>query len=153
MKKHRFKLALLSMMMVVIIGSSILFTKDKVYAASIDSAFPESYKTLLNKLSKEHPNWSFVAVETGLDWNDVVSAEASKNRSLTYKTYADILLSKASGHIKTSGTSFSYVPIDGSSWVNVSKPCIAYYMDPRNFLKVYLHMSYTLNSYFYLPLH
>jgi len=134
MSKHTFKMRILSMMIGVILVGSIFLTKDKVYAANIDTVFPASYKELLNDIAKQHPSWSFVAVETGLDWNDVISSEASGNRSLTYKTYADILLSKETGHYKASGTSFSYVPIDGSNWVNVSKPGIAYYMDPRNFL-------------------
>lgn len=100
--------------------------------------FPESYKPLLEELHKKHPDWIFVAKNTGLDWNAVVKAESvsgsskGTNRSLLPKSSNSLLLSKASSDYNASkGT---YKPKDGSTWVSASKPAVAYYTDPRNFL-------------------
>ena len=94
--------------------------------------FPSDYQVLLKKLHDKHPNWMFVAVNTGLDWNDVVKNESSKNRSLLNKKNASLLLSKAKGDYDASkGT---YIPKDASTWVTASRPAVAYYVDPRNFL-------------------
>ena len=90
--------------------------------------FPADYQTKLKALHKKHPEWIFVAVNTGLNWDDVVAGEASNNRSLLSKNNGDILLSKASGDYNTS--SGTYIPKDGDVWVTASKPAVAYYVDP-----------------------
>ena len=46
------------------------------------SAFPESYKSALRTLHSKHPNWTFEAVNTGLDWNTVMSNELVISRNL-----------------------------------------------------------------------
>ena len=112
--------------------------------------FPASYQTYLKKLHEKHPNWVFVAVNRNLDWNDIVAAESvsssstGTNRSLLPKTSGGLLLSKASTDYNASkGT---YIPKDGSTWVSASKPAVAYYVDPRNFLKDnYIYMFEALN--------
>ncbi len=112
--------------------------------------FPASYQTYLKKLHAKHPNWIFVAVNRNLDWNDVVTAESvsststGTNRSLLPKTSSGLLLSKASTDYNASkGT---YIPKDGSTWVSASKPAVAYYADPRNFLTDnYIYMFEALN--------
>ena len=38
--------------------------------------FPESYKSYLQKLQEMHPNWTFKAYYTGIDWNELTSSEA-----------------------------------------------------------------------------
>lgn len=101
--------------------------------------FPASYQTYLKKLHTKHPNWIFVAVNQNLNWDDVVAAESvsgsskGTNLSLLPKDSSDgLLLSKASTDYNVSkGT---YIPKDGSTWVSASKPAVAYYADPRNFL-------------------
>lgn len=94
--------------------------------------FPSSYQSLLEKLHESYPNWVFVAVDTGLNWNDVVAGESYGTRSFLQTTYADILLSKASADYNVS--TGKYVIRDGSTWVNASDPAIAYFVDPRNYL-------------------
>lgn len=106
--------------------------------------FPESYRGYLEALHGKHPGWVFVAVDTGLDWNQVVKAQASGNRSLIPITSGNLLLSRAPGDYNASrGT---YVPKDGLSWVTASRPAIAYYADPRNFLtEEYIYMFEALD--------
>lgn len=94
--------------------------------------FPSSYQKYLKALHKKHPDWIFVAVDTGLKWKDAVKEEASSNRSLIPVNSGSLLLSKAASDYNASkGT---YIPKDGVSWVTASRPAVAYYLDPRNFL-------------------
>ena len=37
--------------------------------------FPESYKPYLEELKKNHPNWTFTALYTNLDWDYVIKNE------------------------------------------------------------------------------
>lgn len=112
--------------------------------------FPASYQTYLKQLHARHPNWIFVAMQSSLKWNDIVAAESvssstsGANRSLLPKTSEGILLSKAGTDYNASkGT---YIPKDGSTWVSASKPAVAYYADPRNFLTDnYIYMFEALN--------
>lgn len=112
--------------------------------------FPASYQTYLKNLHKSHPNWIFVAVNSSLKWNDVVAAESisgssgKTNRSLLPNSSYGLLLSKASTDYSVSKG--KYIAKDGSSWVSASKPAVAYYADPRNFLTDnYIFMFEALN--------
>ena len=64
--------------------------------------FPADYQKLLATLHKAHPNWMFIAKNTGQDWNEVVAKESisggksSTNNSLLPKTAGSLLLSKKS---------------------------------------------------------
>ena len=144
MKKLFTKMTTITLLCGTLLCGNFLNTKD-VYAARIDANFPTSYKNALEKISKENPKWSFKAIDTGLKWDDVVAAEASRNRCLlTKKSSSDLLLSKQSGDFSI--TSGDYIYKDGSVWVSASKPAVAYYMDPRNFLsEQYMYMFEVLS--------
>lgn len=122
------------------------------YASEL-ARFPADYQTLLKQLHARHPNWIFVAVNTGLDWNEVVKQESisgsssGTNRSLLPKSSASLLLSKASTDYDAAKG--AYIPKDGSTWVSASKPAVAYYADPRNFLTdnyIYLFEALDFNE-------
>ena len=97
------------------------------YLAS--QGFPESYWDSLSTLHAVYPNWQFIAVETGLNWNDVVAAETQLGKKLTYrynpKHYIDWTDVDAAGNL---------IGRDGADWVQASSNIIQYYLDPRNFL-------------------
>jgi beta-N-acetylglucosaminidase len=82
--------------------------------------FPESYKNALQVLHSQYPNWLFVAFNTGLNWETVVSAHDSGSVSLieistpTEYKYSDVIM-------------------DGTSFVRASRAAVEYYLDPRNF--------------------
>lgn len=86
------------------------------------SAFPGSYQSALRSLKNAHPNWTFVPMKTGLDFNTSVSKEMG-DKSLIQKT--------------TDNTSKGWVgkpcPTE-SGWYYATQPAVAYHMDPRNFL-------------------
>ena len=112
--------------------------------------FPASYQTYLKQLHKKHPNWIFVAVKSNLNWNDIVKEESvsgsssETNQSLLPNSCYTLLLSKASTDYSVSKG--KYIAKDGSTWVSASKPAVAYYVDPRNFLTDnYIFMFEALN--------
>ena len=119
------------------------------FEASI-AAFPESYKPYLRALHEAHPNWTFEAFNTGLDWNTVLTNESLLSRKLVPATghkmslglmeqwswYATPTPWKAYDEI--SGA-YNYpndvwVSFDTGAWCQASKSAISYVMDPRNWL-------------------
>ncbi|MCM1091195.1 MAG: hypothetical protein NC092_02140 [Butyrivibrio sp.] len=97
--------------------------ENKLYAAdgrsvSADIAqFPESYQASLTTLKNLHPQWVFVPMETGLDWNTVISQELKGGRSLVHKSFPDY--TKAGAY-------------DDGNWFYATREILEYYMDPRN---------------------
>lgn len=96
------------------------------------NGFPASYKTYLRKLHNKYPNWKFVPDNTGVDFFTAVENEASHNRSLIENAYSKYLKSNLAGDYNA--YTGKYIAKDGASWVSASKNCVAYFMDPRNFL-------------------
>lgn len=102
--------------------------------------FPASYQVCLNALHNEYPNWKFVAVNTGLDWNTVISNESVVGRNVIQSNYPKggstlapfSYLSTVSGAYDWSTD--KYVVKDGTNWYCANSAVISYYMDPRNFL-------------------
>lgn len=86
------------------------------------NAFPGSYQSALRSLKSAHPNWTFVPMKTGLDFNTSVSKEMGV-KSLIQKT-AD---NTSKGWVGAACPS-------ESGWYYATQPAVAYHMDPRNFL-------------------
>lgn len=86
------------------------------------SAFPGSYQSALRSLKSAHPNWTFVPMKTGLDFNTAVSKEMG-DKSLIQKTDSNV----------SKGWVGNACPTE-SGWYYAKQPAVAYYMDPRNFL-------------------
>lgn len=94
--------------------------------------FPSSYKNSLRLLHNAHPNWKFELVNTGLEWNDALTAESSVGKNLVAKNSVASWKSTATqAYNKANNTWYTF---DGGSWVSASTELIAFYMDPRNFL-------------------
>lgn len=113
---------------------------NQVYSASdgdfeaymTSQGFPESYKNGLRGLHEQYPNWVFVAMQTGLDWNDVLSGETVIGKSLISTNSISSWKSIQDGAFDWAN---NYWPgFDGSSWVQASETLVAHYLDPRNFL-------------------
>ena len=83
------------------------------------ASFPESYQEGLMALKSQHPNWIFVRMDTGLDWNTVIANESEFGRNLIRASTA--IDAWKNGMYST-------------TWANASPGIIKYYMDPRNFL-------------------
>ncbi|MCR4690223.1 MAG: SH3 domain-containing protein [Lachnospiraceae bacterium] len=94
--------------------------------------FPEGYKSGLRTLHAAHPNWTFVAVGTGLDWNEALNAESKVGLNLV--SAGAIASWKSTDTAAYNWKKNTWYTFDGGSWVAASPALIAYYMDPRNFL-------------------
>lgn len=81
--------------------------------------FPASYQNKLLALKQKYPNWIFVKMETGLNFNTVVAQEMKENRSW-------ISSSKPA--------SWQNGKAEQTGWSYASEGILRYYMDPRNFL-------------------
>ncbi len=78
--------------------------------------FPESYQAALITLKEAHPNWVFVKMDTGLEWNTVVAEELYGGRSL--------IPTSLSGALQEGNYS--------KSWAYATEEALEYYLDPRN---------------------
>lgn len=95
--------------------------------------FPDSYKTALTALKQAHPNWTFVKMNTNLDWNYVVSEEMKDGRSL----------------IETSFPAYMQDGRYSENWAYATKGILEHYLDPRNGLNesgIFQHELLTYNE-------
>lgn len=103
------------------------------YVAELKAAgFPDSYCNALLALHQKYPNWQFVPVQTGLDWNTVIANESVVGRNLVQSSANDSRKSTDSSAYNWAAN--SWYGFDGAGWVSASSEYIAYCMDPRNFL-------------------
>ena len=86
------------------------------------SAFPGAYQADLRSLKSAHPNWTFVPMRTGLDFNTSVSKEMG-GKSLIQRTASNV----------EKGWVGNPCPSE-IGWNYATRPAVAYHMDPRNFL-------------------
>lgn len=81
--------------------------------------FPESYRPALQELKAAHPNWTFVKMNTTLDWNSVIANELKGGKSLVYRTFPDWAKDGL---------------YDAKNWYYATEAVLKIYMDPRNAL-------------------
>lgn len=145
-----------------IVGKNIYdIMADTSFEQTLKS-FPESYRPYIQALHDKHPNWTFEAFNTGLDWNEVLKNEAALSRKLVpaaghsmslgladlksngewawyqtptaWKAYDDV-----SGAYNYSAN--NWVSFDTGYWNQASTTAISYIMDPRNWLnESYIYM-------------
>ena len=83
-------------------------------------AFPTFYQDKLIALKELHPNWTFVPMNTGLDFKTAVKNEMG-DKSLIQNT--------------TSNAEKGWVgKLDGAGWYYATEDAVSYYMNPCNFL-------------------
>lgn len=96
-------------------------TTGRTDTSDID-AFPAIYRDSLRALKNQHPSWTFVPMNTGLDFNTAVSNEMG----------AKSLIQKTSNNT-AKGWVGSACPTE-SGWYYATQPAVAYHMNPVNFL-------------------
>ena len=113
-------------------------TSDAAFEKQLtNQKFPESYKVLLRKLHKEHPNWVFKAVHTDLDWSDVVKNEINTSTRINNLVNCTSYSPNYSWRSDTVGYNYktdTYTSYDGSTWFAASDDLVKYYLDPRTYL-------------------
>ncbi len=114
------------------------------------SAFPKSYQSYIKSLTAAHPNWTFVPMNTGLDWKEVLKNENADSVNLVDNSDPATMVTWKSTNASSYNLSTGkWVIKEGSTWVQASESIIKYYMDPRNFLNedsVFQFEQLTYNS-------
>ena len=119
-----YSICIIFVILLTIYVSSKKNVKATTMADGIEN-FPESYQPYLEELKKNHPNWTFTALYTNLDWNYVIQNENIFGKNLVPKSYNDRWKNTKPGEYN--------VEVD-AGWVDCSKQSLLYTMDPRNFL-------------------
>ena len=122
---------------------------NTTYAAStsydinaIDESKYPGYKSALQSLQAQYPNWKIKLLYTGLDWNEIIENEytghLSSPKNLIYDTYTGEWICPICGYTKYDLS---------KRWYCASEEAIAYMMDPRNSLTAdYLFQFQDLSS-------
>lgn len=116
------------------------YSDDASFEQSI-SSFPESYKPYLRKLHAMHPNWTFKADYTNLNWEEAAESESQKGTSAISYLYPSLIFKDSANP--------NGIIVDGTSWYAPAKDAVKYYMDPRNFLtekNAFMFQSLSYNS-------
>lgn len=125
-----------------------MFSRAASAAGKTDlSSFPQSYQSYIKKLIAAHPNWTFVPMNTGLSWSEVLENEMVNGRNLVENYFGPSWKSTAPEDYNAS--TGKYVIKNGTTWVQASEMAIKYYLDPRNFLNeesVFQFEQLTYNS-------
>ena len=93
----------------------------------IRQGFPKSYVEYLVDLHKKYPEWEFVPMVTGLDWQKSVDGERSQHKK-------QLIENTVQSSYMCSCKSCKGVIQEAANWVSASEEAVKYYMDPRNFL-------------------
>ncbi len=83
-------------------------------------AFPQDYQVYLREIKQTHPNWTFDAYYTGIDWNELVYNETDHGHNRIINNVGS-LWKCSCGNVAT-------------GYACASADIIKYYLDPRNFL-------------------
>jgi len=123
---------------------------DELKDSLKNSGFPESYWEDLAFLKTIHPNWTFKAIDTKLDFSDVVNNQLYGSRSLIRKSMSNNYAYLDYGEISFDYYKDKYIAYDDTTgsdpWYKANYDTIAYYIDPRNFLSdMYIFQFQTLS--------
>ena len=125
-KNRLLDIILFVLLIIFLLSYYFLFKNDTIAKENNRiNEFPDSYKPYLEELAKKHPNWTFVALYTNLDWEYVIENETEFGKNLVPINYSDSWKNTTPGQYN--------VEID-SGWVDSSVQAVEYCMDPRNFL-------------------
>ncbi len=131
----RIKEKIVFLILVTIISQIILIFKpinivladsSRYQYNSANMSYP-GYRDRIDILKSLHPNWNFIIMKTGLNWNDVIANEYSGH----FDTPKNLIQGKSGGWICSICGSRVY---DTGEWLCASESAIRYYMDPRNWL-------------------
>lgn len=111
---------------------------DQEFEAYLDKeGFPESYKCKLRLIHKDYPNWVFIGMKTGLDFDKSVKVEKSVSSIQGGNIYYEL----TNGNPTKTET----------GWYLPNYETTAFYLDPRNFLvpeRILMFENLTYNASF-----
>lgn len=155
MKLMKKTIAILLIIEILFSLVNFVFLNKEVKAATLSSSytqyvkegissFPESYQPYLEELQELHPNWTFKAYYTGIDWSELTSSAAEnkcKKNTIYFKNGVTVMDPKGLCKCGSQGDPNYYC---------ASATTVNYYIDPRNFLDEtmvfqFLELSYDKN--------
>lgn len=130
-------LAIIFLIIAVIMGMVLLSKEEKKQkyieynGKNINEIRYPGYKELIDKLQKEHPNWTFTLFYTKLSWEDVIKNEGHKD-NVKYPTN---LISDSTEYPEDWRCEIDQnKKFDNGTWLCASNKAIKNQMDPRNIL-------------------
>ena len=119
---------LLAFLIVNILQSSFAESKRYVYDGNnLDTSKYPGFKEKLDTLKANHPNWNFIIMETGLDFEQVIKAQYTGHLD----TPKNLIQGKNGEWICSICGDREY---DTGNWKCASEQTIRFYMDTRNWL-------------------
>lgn len=94
---------------------------------NLDTRKYPGYKDKIDSIKAKHPNWNFIIMETGLDFEQVIKAEYTGH----FETPKNLIQGKSGGWICSICGDRVY---DTGSWKCASEQANRYYIDTRNWL-------------------
>ncbi len=115
----------------VAVSTPVAADDPEAVAAMEAAGFPHSYAVYLATMHTRYPEWQFVPVDTGLDWEQVIAGESVPGRNLVPASFSDA--TKSTDPSVYDWATNTWALLDGN-WVAANSRYIAYVMDPRNYL-------------------
>ena len=125
MKKSIVSFLIMMIIIMSLIPNRVQATSER-YEYDGTITYP-GYKERIDAIKSNHPNWTFVIMKTGLDWNDVINNEYTGH----HESPKNLIQGKSGGWICSICGQEIY---DTGEWMCASEQTIRYYMDPRNWL-------------------
>lgn len=123
-----FVITLSAFLIVNILQSSFAESNRYLYdGTNLDTSKYPGFKERLDTIKANHPNWNFVIMETGLDFEQVIKAQYTGHLD----TPKNLIQGKSGEWICSICGDRVY---DTGSWKCASEQAIRYYMDTRNWL-------------------
>lgn len=145
-KKNSFAVIFLASLFLFLCIAGI-YGGEPAYAATDLNSFPESYRTYIQQMISKHPNWNFVAYETGVSWKELQNYENGYGVNLVENTNPEAWFAKGEQYYDPA--TGKYTVISAPNWVQASSSLVDYFLDPRNFLNendVFMFKRLSYNS-------
>ena len=115
-----------------VVSVSIMNTDSIAYDYATELAkFPANYRSYIEAIHKAHPNWRFYAINTNLNFNDVVANEQKQSYLDGSNNQGNFITLEPNYYNWKTNT---WTSQDSGTWYVASKEAIEYYVDPRKYL-------------------
>ena len=96
--------------------------------------FPKSYRSALRKIHNTYPNWVFVADKLSINLDYAIGCQYGSSKISLTKKWVELAYGIEWRDPRVNGNGNQYIM--ESRWTYASRQAIAFFMDPRNALKV-----------------
>ena len=115
-----------------VVSVSVMNTDKITYDYATELAkFPANYRSYIEEVHKLHPNWRFYAINTNLNFNDVVANEQKQSYLDGSNNQGNFITLEPNYYNWKTNT---WTSQDSGTWYVASKEAIEYYLDPRKYL-------------------